>query len=118
MRGNTSTISLTEFRAEWLSHVPMRMLCERYTITRDQVIRLKHVWQLPPRHDRSLRAKPKRQRDPTTTEIQQACLRIQSQWTDEVRELRKVTKTAMVHLKRLPICEELGDEWHDDDATE
>ena len=96
----------------------MRLLCERYTITRDQVIRLKHAWQLPPRHDRSLRYKPKRQRDPTTTEIQQACAEIQARWTEEIRELRRVTKTQLVHLKRLPICEESDGEWEDEFPTE
>ncbi len=69
MRGNTATISLTAFRGDWLTHMPMRALCERYTVSRDQVIRLKHHWDLPPRHDRKLRAKPKRAVDPTTTEI-------------------------------------------------
>lgn len=103
MRGQTATISLTAFRADWLTHMPMRLLCQRWTITRDQVIRLKHVWSLPPRHDRRLRQKPARQRDPTTTEIQQACLRIQSTWTDEVREDRRVTKTSHVSLMRIPL---------------
>lgn len=103
MRGNTATISLTAFRADWIAHVPMRDLCCRFTITRDQVIRLKHVWQLPPRHDRRLRAKPKRVPDPTTTEIQQRCLEIQATWSDDVRELRRVTKTEHVILRRIPL---------------
>lgn len=106
MRGNTATISLTAFRADWISHVPMRDLCCRFTITRDQVIRLKHVWQLPPRHDRRLRAKPKRAPDPTTTEIQQMCLEIQATWSDDVRELRRVTKTEHVLLRRIPLDDE------------
>jgi len=103
MRGNTSTISLTAFRADWLTHMPMRALCERWTISRDQVIRLAVVWQLPRRHDRKLRAKPVRQRDPTTTEIQQACLMFQAQWSDETREERRVTKTQHVSLMRIPL---------------
>lgn len=106
MRGNTATISLTAFRADWMTHVPMRALCERYTISRDQVIRLKHVWELPPRHDRRLRAKPIRQPDPTTTEIQQACLVIQATWSDEVREERMVTKSQPFTVKRIPLDSE------------
>ena len=73
MAGNTATISIATFRDDWNSHIPMRALCDRYTITRDQVIRLKVFWGLPPRHDRKLRAKPVRQRDPTPTEIRAAC---------------------------------------------
>lgn len=101
MAGVTATISLTAFQADWLTHMPMRALCERWTITRDQVIRLKHVWDLPPRHDRKLRAKPVRQRDPTTTEIQQRCLDIQAGWTAEVREMRRVVKTQHVSMQRI-----------------
>ena len=110
MRGNTATISLTAFRADWLTHMPMRALCERWTISRDQVIRLKHVWHLPPRHDRRLRAKPVRQRDPTTTEIQQACLLIQATWSEEVREDRRVTKSQPVSLRRIEMTDEARNE--------
>lgn len=106
MRGNTATISLTAFRADWMTHLPMRELCCRYTISRDQVIRLKHHWNLPPRHDRKLRAKPKRAIDPTTTEIQRLCLEIQQTWSDEVRELRQVIKTQHATLKRIPLDDE------------
>lgn len=108
-RGNTATISVAAFRADWATHMPMRSLCERWTITRDQVIRLAVVWELPRRHDRKLRQKPVRQPDPTTTEIQQACLRIQETWTDDVREDRRVTKTQHVSLKRVPLEGEARD---------
>lgn len=119
MRGNTATISLTAFRADWMTHMPMRALCERYTVSRDQVIRLKHHWDLPPRHDRKLRAKPKRAIDPTTTEIQLRCLEIQATWSDEVRELRRVIKTQGVILQRLELTDDAtrqaadwdGDTW-------
>ena len=41
MAGNTATISVDQFRADWLDHTPIGQLCERYTITKDQVIRLR-----------------------------------------------------------------------------
>ena len=103
MRGITSTISVAAFHADWMTHMPMRALCERWTISRDQVIRLAVVWELPRRHDRKLRSKPVRQRDPTTTEIQQACIRIQATWSDDVREDRRVTKSQPFSLKRIPL---------------
>jgi len=106
MRGNTATISLTAFRADWMTHMPMRQLCQRYTISRDQVIRLKHVWQLPPRHDRRLRAKPARQRDPTPREIAQACREIQATWSVEVRDDRCVYKRQPVTLRRIELTDE------------
>ena len=103
MRGITSTISVAAFHADWMTHMPMRALCERWTISRDQVIRLAVVWEMPRRHDRKLRAKPLRQRDPTTTEIQQACIRIQATWSKDVEEERRVVKSQAFSMKRIPL---------------
>lgn len=109
MRGSTATISVAAFRADWLTHMPMRALCERYTISRDQVVRLKHVWQLPPRHDRRLRAKPKRVPDPTPREIAQACREIQATWNDATREERCVYKSKPVTMQRVELTDEARD---------
>ena len=108
-RGVTATISVSAFTADWLAHVPMRGLCERWTISRDQVVRLKHVWHLPPRHDRRLRAKPIRQRDPTPSEIKKACALIQSSWSDDTREDRRVVKSKPVTLQRIEVPDEIRD---------
>jgi hypothetical protein len=99
MAGSTATISISAFRADWLSHATIAEICTRHTITKDQVIRLRDVWKLPLRNDRRLRAKPKRQRDPTEEEIRQACLRLQSQWDDRTREMRAVTKATRASVK-------------------
>lgn len=107
MRGNTATISVSALRVEWASHIPMRALCERFTITRDQLIRLADLWQLPRRHDRRLRAKPERQRDPTKSEIRAACLRIQATWDERTREERRVTKSKEFTLQRIEVPDEL-----------
>jgi hypothetical protein len=113
MAGSTATISVAAFRADWMTHMPMRALCQRWTITRDQVIRLKHAWDLPPRHDRRLRAKPVRQRDPTPREIAQAKLEIQAGWTEEIREQRRVIKSAPVTLQRIEMNDEAREAFED-----
>lgn len=59
MAGNTATICVATFRAEWDAGVPMVALCQRWTITKDQLIRLKAVWELPLRHDRARKREPK-----------------------------------------------------------
>lgn len=102
MQGSTATISVAAFRADWMKHVPMRDLCDRYSVSRDQVIRLKFVWSLPPRHDRRLRAKT-RYVDPTPEEIAEACKRIQSTWSDEVRMQRSGAKVEHVSIKRISL---------------
>ena len=80
--GNTAVIDVVRFRADWASHAPISVLCVKYTVTKDQVIRLRDHWQLPKRLDRSLRWKPKRSEmvDPTEEEIAEACARIQEAW--------------------------------------
>lgn len=118
MRGNTATISVAAFRADWMTHMPMRALCERWTISRDQVIRLAVVWELPRRHDRRLRAKPARQKDPTPREIAQACRELQAQWDEATREARCVYKTQPVQFRPVQLSDDarqaleemLGDE--------
>ena len=105
-RGNTAVISLAAFKSEWLAHIPMCALCEKFSVSRDQVIRLKHVWHLPPRHDRRLRAKPARQKDPTPREIAQACKEIQATWSAAVREERCVYKSKPVTLMRVELTAE------------
>lgn len=106
MRGNTATISVATFKADWLRHIPMRDLCQRYSVSRDQVIRLKHVWRLPPRHDRRLRAKPARAADPTPREIAQACREIQATWSEDTRDDRCAYKRKPVTLQRVDMTDE------------
>lgn len=111
MAGVTATISVTAFRADWATHMPISALCERWTITKDQVLRLRDVWHLPLRNDRRLRFKPKRSemRDPTPREIVQACKEIQAKWDERTREERAVLKTQHVNLRRIELTGEALD---------
>jgi hypothetical protein len=85
--------------------MPIADLCTRFTITKDQVLRLRDVWNLPLRNDRRLRFKPTRgeSRDPTPSEIRKACLEIQSRWDDRTRGERQVTKPRQFVLKRIEL---------------
>jgi hypothetical protein len=112
--GNTATISVERFRADWLDHTPIVQLCQTYSITKDQVIRLRDVWALPLRHDRRLRTKPKRQRDPTVAEIEAACLRIQATWDERTREMRAVQKTQHVTVRQIEL-HDVDTPWQEDE---
>lgn len=59
MAGNTATICVQTFRAQWEAGVPMAALCQRWTITKDQLVRLKDVWDLPLRYDRARKREPR-----------------------------------------------------------
>ncbi|NBU34563.1 hypothetical protein EBZ38_14650 [bacterium] len=104
----TATISVVAFRADWVSHMPIAALCVRYTISKDQVIRLRDLWNLPLRNDRSLRFKPSRgeMRDPTPAEIQERCKEIQARWDDRTRSERAVTKPQAFSIKRIEMTDE------------
>ena len=96
----TATISIEQFRADWLDYTPISVLCERYAITKDQLIRLRETWELPPRLDCSRRHKPERSRDPTPAEIAAACRRIQDTWDEHTKAQRCVYKRKTVELEQ------------------
>jgi hypothetical protein len=117
--GSTSTVDVVQFRAAWEAHVPIRQICVDFTVSRDQVTRLKFVWNLPPRHDRALRWKPSpedREPDPDGDEIaaseasldlapwvadQVTC--VQASWTDRTWEERRVVKAKEFSLARIEV---------------
>lgn len=120
MAGITATISLDSFRMDWCSHLPMRALAQRYTITRDQVVRLAVVWNLPRRHDRRLRNRGGNGIDPTPYEIWGPgglTSQIQASWNEFQREQRRVTKTAGYQLPIVETPDDVRhflDDWNDD----
>jgi hypothetical protein len=111
MAGVTATISITAFRGDWETHMPISALCERWTITKDQVLRLRTLWNLPLRNDRRLRFKPSREdtRDPTIEEIKAACLEIQSRWDENTRRMRLVSKPQPLELRPVETPRETRD---------
>lgn len=68
MPSNTTSISMQRFSADWSSNVPIRLLCERYGISKDQLSRLCRVWKLPPRKNRATYYKPSHPAPPSAAE--------------------------------------------------
>ena len=120
MRGDTSRIDIATLKIQWASHSSYASLCTFWTVTRDQLVRLRDVVPLPPRHDRRLRYKPPRPEKPTPEEIaaSEASLNLaptvaaratneSSLWTEEVRALRQVKKPAAFRLTQVDVPDEL-----------
>lgn len=120
MRGDTSRIDIATLKVQWASHSSYASLCTFWTVTRDQLVRLRDVVPLPPRHDRRLRYKPPRPEKPTPEEIaaSEASLSLapmvaaratveSSLWTEEVRALRQVKKPAEFRLAQVDVPDEL-----------
>jgi len=126
MAGDTSRIDLATLRVQWASHSSYAALCSFWTVTREQIIRLKHVLPLPPRHDRRLRFRPPRNEKPTPEEIaasesslslapmvaaRATCVTFQ--WTDEVRLQRQVMKPTAFRMEPIETPVELRDVFSD-----
>jgi len=120
VRGDTSRIDIATLKVQWASHSSYASLCTFWTVTRDQLVRLRDVVPLPPRHDRRLRYKPPRPEKPTPEEIaaSEASLSLapmvaaratveSSLWTEEVRALRQVKKPAEFRLAQVDVPDEL-----------
>ena len=72
MAGNTAAIDAATLRVQWSSYVPMGAICQHWTITVHQLVRLRVAWELPPRNDRKRRYKPSRDErllDPDADEL-------------------------------------------------
>ena len=127
MAGNTSRIDIETLRVQWASHSSYAAICSCWTVTRDQLVRLRDVLPLPLRHDRRLRFRPPRSSDkPTPAEIaaSEASLDlapwvaaratcVSAHWTDEVRAARQVTKPTMFQMQPVEMPEELRDTFDD-----
>ena len=68
MRGDTTAIDVATLRIQWASHSSMAAICSYWTVSRDQLIRLRDVYELPKRHSRALRFKPERDSEPPAKE--------------------------------------------------
>lgn len=112
MPGNTSTIDLATLRVQWDSHSTYASICTHWTITRDQLIRLRDVLPLAKRHDRRLRRKPPRAPRPDDAEIlasesslnlaPQIAERVtntQAEWSYEVRMARRMAESSPFLLR-------------------
>jgi hypothetical protein len=120
VRGDTSRIDIATLKVQWASHSSYASLCTFWTVTRDQLVRLRDVVPLPPRHDRRLRYKPPRPEKPTPDEIaaSEASLNLAPMvaaratnesvlWTEEVRALRQVRKATAFRLAQVDVPDEL-----------
>jgi len=122
MAGNTSRIEIGTLRIQWASHSSYAAICSYWTITKDQLVRLRNVLPLPLRNDRRLRAKGEVGWEPTPAEIaaSEASLSLapmvaaratceSALWTDEIRSQRQVTKPTDFRIVPIEVPEELRD---------
>ena len=106
--GNTAAIDFKTLRVQWASHLSMHLICTHWTITKDQLIRLKTVADLPPRHDRRLRFRPQRGeiKDPTPAELEQRKAEVRAAWDEETEMRRRGIKPQPYQLPQISLSAE------------
>ena len=114
-RANTAAASVqASIREVWASGSTIAELTAFVGITKDQFIRLRTVLELPLRLDRSLRAKPPREKLTWQT-IERRKREVQASWDADTEYARRVVKNGDVTLRVVELGSEPGD---DGDALE
>lgn len=119
MAGNTAIIDRHTLEQQWSAYLPMGAICQHWTVTVHQLIRLREVWGLPPRNDRKRRHKPSRVDrilDPSPAElaasensldlaplVAQRATTVQATWSDEVRGERMAVRSTGFRLSRVQL---------------
>jgi hypothetical protein len=109
---NTATTNVVQFKRDWHANLMIVQICDRHTLTKDQVVRLRVLWQLPPRIDRAARARPTRYVDPTPEELAERTRAVRETWTADTEHRRRVSKSADYTVPEIPspfgLEEEMG----------
>ena len=120
MAGDTSRVCIETLKVQWGSHSSYAAICTFWTITKDQLVRLRNVVPLPLRTDRRLRFRPDAYERPTPEEVaaSEASLDLapmvaaratneSALWTDEIRLQRQVTKPTAFQIQPVETPEEM-----------
>lgn len=83
-----TTVQVSLFKTDWLEGLMISEICQRHTLSRDQVVRLRVNLQLPPRMDRGRRRASNRE-TPTQQEIAERVAEVQAKWTPEIERKRR-----------------------------
>lgn len=70
-----------QFSRDWADNLTIQEICEKHSLTKDQVIRLRDVFGCPKRMNRKLRRKPERSADPSPEYIEKCCIILRNSWT-------------------------------------
>lgn len=80
---------IVSFKADWSCGLLIADICQRHTLSRDQVVRLRVDLGLPARMDRGRRRRKDQIETPSQEEIQKRCEEIRAKWTPEIERKRR-----------------------------
>lgn len=86
---STASVQISLFKTDWHSGLMISDICQRHTLSRDQVVRLRVSLDLPPRMDRGNRGGREPRSVPTPQEIAERSAEVRLKWTPEVERRRR-----------------------------
>jgi hypothetical protein len=98
---STATVQVSLFKTDWHDGLLISDICQRHTLSRDQVVRLRVNLGLPARMDRGRRRREE-QETPTEQEIRDRAYEIRLQWTPELERKRRGIPTDYDDSYRIP----------------
>jgi hypothetical protein len=121
--GDTSQVCVATLRVQWDSHSSYAAICTHWTITKDQLVRLRNVLPLPLRLDRRMRYRPNGtgwSLTPEEIEASESSLNLAPlvaaratcvtvNWTDEIRAARQVQKPSPFRVAEVDLPDEYRD---------
>jgi hypothetical protein len=129
MAGNTAVIDRATLKAQWDSYIPLQVIAAHWTVSVHQLIRLRVVWEFPPRNDRKRRYKPSRAErllDPDADElaasesslnlaplVAQRVTVVHAWWTPQEWSDRQATKSEPFRLLRISDLDDPDEEDED-----
>lgn len=131
MRGDTTTIDVAVLRMQWVSHSSMASICQFWSISKDQLIRLRDIYELPKRYSRAKRFKPERDDgEPPPAEeaasqgslnlapaIELRASKVRDTWTDAQRHSRYWQRPSIFTLKNVELPFDVPDEPDEGDSA-
>lgn len=124
MAGDTGAVCIETLRVQWDTHSSYAAICTHWTITKDQLVRLRNVLPLPLRLDRRKRHRPNgtvlslSPEEVAASEdsldlapmvaARATCITVN--WTDEIRAARQVTKPTAFRVGEATLPEEYLDD--------
>jgi hypothetical protein len=87
--GSTTSVQISLFRADWSNGFLISEICQRHTLTKDQVVRLRVGLELPPRLDRAARLRRHTPPPPTPDQIKERAAAIREGWDEDTERRRR-----------------------------
>ena len=77
------------FKTDWMQGILIADICERHTMSKEMVVKLRVNLNLPPRNDRAKRVRPAKPKIPDEAEIRARAEIVRAKWDEDTERRRR-----------------------------